>query len=107
MWNSKYTDKVFNLLRGTSSCRAAFFYDLFIYRVKIPKKLLTAKSHDSGVPIPVQCNIINLRGLHYGITIFVILGCIKMKVLEKTARFEVSSSKTMQTTETAAQSCSK
>ena len=59
-----------------------------------------------GVPIPVHFNVINLIDLLWGITTFVIVGCMQMKILKKTDRFGVSNSQIIQNTETATDRCS-
>ena len=56
--------------------------------------------------IPAQCSIIILIGLLKDITMFVIVGWRQMKTLQKTARFGVSNSQTLQNTETATERCS-
>ena len=79
----------------------------FIYDAKVTRKLLTTKSHDSEVPMSVQCNIISLISRHQDIIKFVIVRRRKMKILKKKiyARFVVSNSQGTQITETATYRC--
>ena len=56
------------------------------------RKLLTTKSHDSEVPMSVQCNIISLTGHLQDIITFIIIRCRQTKILKKTCRFGVSNS---------------
>lgn len=43
-------------------------HDFLIYEVKILKKLVTQKSHDSGIPRPVLCGMIGTIDLLQDIT---------------------------------------
>ena len=78
----------------------------FIYDAKVTRKLLTTKSHDSAVPMSVQCNVISLISRNQDIIKFVIVRRRKMKILKKKySRFVVSNSQGTQITETATCRC--
>lgn len=74
---------------------------LSIYVLKIPRKLLTAQSHNSGVLILAKCKFISLINLHqdkYQI-------CYRRRYtnenIRKTTKFGISNLQTIQNTETA------
>ena len=68
-------------------------------------KLLRTKSHDSEVPISVQCNIISLINHLQDIIAIFVVRYRQMKILKKTASFGVSNSQGAQNTESETRRC--
>ena len=63
------------------------------------RKLLITRSHDSEIPMPVQCNIISLIGHFQDDITFATVRWRQIKILKKNAWFGVSNSQGTQNTE--------